>query len=57
MDDINRPNLYLRDVSGIVFTIVFAPTFYIYPENFIPKCFILDDLLRKNIFIDFSHVR
>ena len=57
MDDINRPNLYLREVSGIVFTIVFAPTFYIYPENFIPKYFILDDLLRKNIFIDFSQVR
>ena len=48
LQDINRPNLYLRDVSGIVFTIVFVTTFYIYPKNFIPN---------YPIFIGFSHVR
>ena len=51
--DINRSNLYLRDVSGIVFTIVFVTTFYIYSENFIPKYFMLDDLLSKNHFHGF----
>ena len=53
LQDINRLNLYLRDVSGIVFKIVFVMTFYIYPENFIPKYFILDDLLRRNHFYGF----
>ena len=53
IQDINRLNLYLRDFSGIVFTIVFVTTFYIYPENFIPKYFILDDLLRENYFNGF----
>ena len=53
LQDINRPNLYLRDVSGILFTIVFVMTFYIYPENFIPKYFKLDDLLRENHFHGF----
>ena len=57
LQDINRLNLYLRDVSGIVFKIVFVTTFYIYPESFIPKYFILDDLLRKTIFMDFSHLK
>ena len=52
LQDINRPTLYLRDVSGITFTAVFV-MFYIYPENFIPKYFILDDLLRKNHFHSF----
>ena len=46
----NRPNLYLRNVPGIVFAIVFVTRFYIYPESFIPKYFMLNDLLRKNYF-------
>ena len=50
LQDINRPNLYLRNVPGIVFAIVFVTRFYIYPESFIPKYFMLDDLLRKNHF-------
>ena len=37
LQDINRPNLYLRNVPGIVFAIVFVTRFYIYPESFIPK--------------------
>ena len=44
----------MRNVPGIVFEIVFAIVFvirfYIYPEGFIPKYFILDDLLGKNHF-------
>ena len=35
-------------MPGIVFAIVFVTRFYIYPESFIPKYFMLDDLLRKN---------
>ena len=50
LQDINRPNLYLRNVPGIVFAIVFVTRFYIYPESFIPKYFMLNDLLRKNYF-------
>ena len=46
---INRSKLYLRNVPGIVFAIVFVTRFYIYPESFIPKYFMLDDL-RKNHF-------
>ena len=53
LQDINRPNLYFRDVPGIVFTIVLVTRLYIYPEKFIPKYFILDDLLRKNHFHGF----
>ena len=45
---INRSKLYLRNVPGIVFAIVFVTRFYIYPESFIPQYFMLDDLLRKN---------
>ena len=40
----------MRNVPGIVFAIVFVTRFYIYPESFIPKYFMLDDLLRKNHF-------
>ena len=50
LPDINRPNLYLRNFTGIVFVIVFVTRFYIYPGSFIPKCFMLDDLSRKNHF-------
>ena len=32
---INRSKLYLRNVPGIVFAIVFVTRFYIYPERFI----------------------
>ena len=35
LQDINRPKLYLRDVPGIVFAIVFITRFYIHPERFI----------------------
>ena len=47
--DNNKPKLYLRNVPGIVFAIVFVTRFYICPESFIPKCFMLDDS-RKNHF-------
>ena len=30
---------------------VFVTKFYKYPENLIPKCFVLDDLVRKNHFL------
>ena len=50
LQDINRPNLYLRNVLGIAFATVFVTRFCIYPESFIPKYFMLDDLLRKNYF-------
>ena len=44
----NIPNLYWRNVPGVVFAIVLVTRFYIYPKSFIPKYFILDDLLGKN---------
>ena len=50
LQDINRCNLYLGNVPGVVFTIVFVRRFYIYPESFIPKYFKLDELFRKNYF-------
>ena len=50
LQDINTPNLYLRNVPGIVFAIVFVTKFDIYPESCIPKYFMLGDLLRKNHF-------
>ena len=50
LQHINTPNLYLRNVPGIVFAIVFVARFYIYPESFIPKYFMLDNLLWKNHF-------
>ena len=50
LQDINKPNLYLRKVPGIVFANVFVARFYIYLESFIPKYFMLDILLRKNHF-------
>ena len=50
LQDINRPNLYLRNVPGVVFANVFVTWVYIYPESFIPKYFMLNDLLRKNYF-------
>ena len=53
LQDINRPNLYLRDVPGIMFKVIFVTRFYIYPEKFIPSYFILDGLLRKNHFHGF----
>ena len=46
----NTPDLSLRNVPGIVFAIAFVTRFYIYPGSFIPKYFMLDDLLRKNLF-------
>ena len=30
---------------------VFVTKFFTYPENVIPKCFVLDDLVRKNHFL------
>ena len=39
----------MRNVPGIVFAIVFVTRFYTYPESFIPKYFMSDDL-RKNHF-------
>ena len=48
LQDINRPNLYLRNVPGIVFAIVLVSRLYIYLKSFIPKYFMLDDLLGKN---------
>ena len=48
LQDNNKPKLYLRNVPGIVFAIVFVTRFYMYPESFIPQSFMLDDLLRKN---------
>ena len=50
LQDINRPNLYFRNVPKIVFPAVFVTRFYIYPESFIAKYFMLDDLLRENHF-------
>ena len=50
LQDINRPNLYLRKVPGIVFVIVFVARFYVYLESFIPKYFMFDISLRKNHF-------
>ena len=51
LQDINRPNLYLRNVPGIVSAIAFVTRFYIYPVlSFIPRYFMLNDLLRKNHF-------
>ena len=50
LQDINRPNLYLRNVPGTVFANVFVTRFYIYPESLIPKYFMLKDLFRKNHF-------
>ena len=47
---INRPNLYLRNGPGIIFAIIFVTRFHIYTESFIPKYFMLDDLLGKNHF-------
>ena len=44
---INRPNLHFRDVSVVIFTIVFVTMISINTENFIPKNFILDNLSRK----------
>ena len=40
----------MRNVPGIVFAIVFVTWVYIYPKSFIPKYFMLNDLLRKNYF-------
>ena len=56
LQDINRPNLYLRNVPQIIFAIVLVARFYIYPISFIPKYFILDDLLGKTI-MGFNRVR
>ena len=50
LQDNNKPKLYLRNVPGIVFAIVFVTRFDIYPESCIPKYFMLDDLLKKNHF-------
>ena len=50
LQDISRPNLYFRNVPGTVFAIVFVTGFQIQPESFIPKYFMLFDLLRKNHF-------
>ena len=50
LQDINKPNLYLRHVPGIILTIVFVTRFYIYPKKFVPKHLILNGLLRKNHF-------
>ena len=53
LQDINKPNLYLRNVPGLAFSIVFVTRFYKYSKSFIPKYFILNDLLGKNHFLGF----
>ena len=50
LQHINTPNLYLRNVPGIVFATVFVTRFYIYSESFIPKYFMLDDLRKNNFY-------
>ena len=40
----------MRNVRVIVFATVFVTWVYIYPESFIPKYFMFNDLLRKNYF-------
>ena len=50
LQDINRPNLYLRNVPGTVFANVFVTRFYIYSESLIPKYFMLDDLFKEKPF-------
>ena len=46
----NFINLYFYGQNQYI---VFITTFYPYPENFIPKYFILDDLLRKSQLLGF----
>ena len=60
MKKIPKRNLYKMLQTDLISSIlvqdsytVFATRFQIYSENIIPKCFISDDLLRKNYFYGF----